>query len=671
MGLLKRHIKENKPKGAVVLSIDISKRGLPFLIEFVNKIRPGSHNNIQLAELNFRAMLYTLQQDRSMLFTLRRSLLSLLLRANIVPTLTESGLSSSRGFIQELGKKMRHKLLPAIQQRNDFLFVLNRVFYKKTDFKWVETIDKDLWKSLFEIIGFEIDLQDEKLLKQLGQSLQILSYRLANAGLEEEIQQRFDFINNAVYPFLEQNRLIGMFLDGHHNKAYSEEGKILVNNIVESLHNCKQSLLWLKDQRINEGTSLALTFLMLRMEQTIDRLLLIMDVLDFDQEFDIDRFIGYFSTVVKFENTKNSLGTFLSDNLSLLAYQIAEHKGRKGEQYIAFRRRDFLKLFNSAMIGGFVISFIAIFKNLLSKLPSVPFWQGFLYGSNYAFGFVLMDQVGGTLATKQPAYTASSIAGSLDARKNIGDPDLKNLAVMISRVSRSQIASFAGNLIIVFPLTYLLALSWHWMTGIKLASGDAALKLLTDQHPFQSLSLLYACFTGFFLFLSGIIAGYVENSIVFDKVPERVATHPVFSYTMSPKKLNKLVEFIRTNSGSMVGSISLGFFLGFAGPIGKIIGIPFDIRHITISAGNTAIGFYGLDHHMPLFFMIQVLAGVLIIGLLNFLVSFSLAFYVALQSRGIKLKDYPQLIQYVWKYFKSHPRDFIFPPKRPRDFNWL
>ncbi|MFZ9660710.1 MAG: hypothetical protein ACO29O_02430, partial [Chitinophagaceae bacterium] len=655
MGLLKKHIKEDKPKGAVVVSIDISKRGLPFLIEFINKIRPGSHTNIQLAELNFRAMLYTLQQDPYMLITLRRSLLSLLLRANIVPTLTESGLSSSRGFIQELGKKMRHKFLPAIQHRNDFLFVLDRVFYKETDFKWVEGVDKDLWKSLFGIIGFEIDLQDEKLLKQLGQSLQILSYRLANAGLEEEIQQRFDFINNAAYPFLEQNRLIGMFLEKYHVNASGEERKILVNNIAESLHNCKQSLLWLKDQRINEGTSLAQTFLMLRMEQNIERLLLIMDVLDFDQDFDIDRFIGYFCTVVKFENTKNSVSTFLSDNLSLLAYQIAEHKGRKGEQFIAFRRRDFLKLFNSAMIGGFIISFIAIFKNLLSKLPSVPFWQGFLYGTNYAFGFVMMDQVGGTLATKQPAYTASSIAGSLDVRKNIGEPDLKNLAVMVSRVSRSQIASFAGNLIIVFPLTYILAISWHWMTGVKLASGDAALKLLSDQHPFQSLSLLYACFTGFFLFLSGIIAGYIENSIVFDKVPERMATHPVFSQTMSPKRLSKLVDFIRKNSGTMAGSISLGFFLGFAGPIGKIIGLPFDIRHITISAGNTAIGFYGLDHPLPIKYMIEVIVGVLVIGLLNFLVSFSLAFYVALRSRGIQIKDYPLFIQYVWKYFKTHP----------------
>jgi site-specific recombinase len=41
--------------------------------------------------------------------------------------------------------------------------------------------------------------------------------------------------------------------------------------------------------------------------------------------------------------------------------------------------------------------------------------------------------------------------------------------------------------------------------------------------------------------------------------------------------------------GALVGNIALGFFLGMAGFIGHIFGIPFDIRHITIAAGNSAI----------------------------------------------------------------------------------
>lgn len=664
---------KNKPepkdpagRGAVVLSIDSSTRGLEFLIELVRRIRPDRPGDFRQAELKFGALLYSLQQDRSMLFSLRRSLLSQFLNTDIVVALTESGITSSRGFVQELSSKLKHKILPALQKKNDFLFVMNRVFYKKTDYRWVEGIDPALWNSFFEILGIEVNLTETQVIRQLQKSLQILSYRLSNTAMEKEIILRFNIDPTANDPFFEQNRLVNLYMERHQQERHDGEKKLLINNIGEALYNCRQSLQWLKDLRAMEGTSLAQTFLMVRMEQHIERMFIILDVLDQDQQFNTERFIQYFSQVVRNENRKNSIGEFLSNNLGLLAYQIAEHKGRKGEAYISSTRRELSLLFFSAMKGGFIVSFIAIFKNLLAKLPLAPFWQGFLYGTNYSAGFVIMDQTGSTLATKQPAYTASAVASSLDARKSQGRPDLHNLAITLSKVSRSQIASFAGNLIVVFPLTYLLANGWHMVTGARIAEGAAAMKLLEDQHPWHSLALLYACFTGFFLFLSGIIAGYVENHVVYGKIPERLKTHPVLSYTMSAKRLNRLVNFVRRGSGALAGSMALGFFLGIAGPLGKVMGLPFDIRHITISAGNSAIGYYGLDHQLPLSYMLVILGGVLMIGFLNFLVSFGLAFFVALRSRGIHLKDYPELISVVWAYFKRHPWDFLFPPRATR-----
>jgi site-specific recombinase len=61
-----------------------------------------------------------------------------------------------------------------------------------------------------------------------------------------------------------------------------------------------------------------------------------------------------------------------------------------------------------------------------------------------------------------------------------------------------------------------------------------------------------------------------------------------------------------------------------------------------------------------------VVIGVLGIGFLNFLVSFSLAFIVAVRSRGVKLRDYPEFLSILWKFFRSHPLDFVRPRKRIR-----
>jgi site-specific recombinase len=400
------------------------------------------------------------------------------------------------------------------------------------------------------------------------------------------------------------------------------------------------------------------------MEQHVERMLLILDAVDNDKRFDIDRFITYFITVIRNQNRKNSVGEFLSQNMGLLAYQISEHGGRKGEMFIAKTRSEFIRLFLGAMGGGFIISFIAITKNLLGKITLAPFWHGIAYSTNYSIGFLLIQSTGSTLATKQPAFTASSVASSLDSSKLKGRPDLNNLAVTVAQVSRSQIASFIGNLVIVFPLTYLLTMLLFTTTGIIIAEGDAAKALLQAQHPFKSLALLFACFTGFFLFLSGLIAGWVENYVVYAQLPQRIQQHPALRHTLGKKQLNWLTRTFENNLGSIAGSLSLGFFLGRSSFIGKTFGIPFDIRHITISAGNTAIGFFGMDQPVDWAYLSIILLGVAMIGFLNFFVSFGFAFFVAVKSRGIRLKEYPEFLGILWRYFRKNPLDFIRPPKK-------
>jgi site-specific recombinase len=51
------------------------------------------------------------------------------------------------------------------------------------------------------------------------------------------------------------------------------------------------------------------------------------------------------------------------------------------------------------------------------------------------------------------------------------------------------------------------------------------------------------------------------------------------------------------------------------------------------------------------------------IGLVNFGVSFSLAFYVAMRSRGLRLKEFPAFLKSLLRYFANHPMDFIRAPR--------
>ncbi len=507
-----------KKQQAIVLPINPANTSLDFLVAFVDKIRPANPKNIEQAELRFKSVLYQLTQEKSSLYSLRKALLTQILKTHIVFALTESGIVSSRGFIQELMGKIKHKFIPALQTDDDFLYVINKIFFSKKDYIWVYGIDKSLWCDFFELLGIQINLTEQALINQLNQSLQLLSYRITTLGLEKEISQKFENFQSAIFPFLEQNRLINEYLHSFKINSTEEKTQLYFQYISETLNNCNQSIQWINDHRSVSGTSLSEAYILTRLQQQIDRIFILIDVLDMNNSIDTERFVEFFQKIVQNENKKNSIRLFLSENTGYLAYQIAEHGGRRGEGYITNSKQEYWKMFLSACGGGFIISFIGVIKNLLGKLTMPPFWHGFLYSVNYSLGFILIQDTGSTLATKQPAYTANNVASSLDVKKTLDRPDLLNLAITIAKVSRSQIASFAGNLLIVFPMSYLLAVLFFQVSGSKIVDGEAAHQLLIDQQPFHSMALLYACFTGFFLFLSGLVAGFIENYIIYWKI---------------------------------------------------------------------------------------------------------------------------------------------------------
>ncbi|MFT3903961.1 MAG: hypothetical protein QM727_12360 [Niabella sp.] len=623
---------------------------IEFLVYFFDDIRPDAKKGTNNAELNLLKCVQFLESHPSLVEMVKQAILLPLSQGDLKATFAESGIPGGNGFWKELGERWKHKLVPPLQDKDDFLYVVNRVFYKEDDWLWVAEIKRSSWVHFFELPNFTLQATDQTLREHLMEALMLLSYRVANNGLDKDIAKFVSQQEQSTNPFVLQNQIL---YDLQNNAA---DSVFVRREVAVKLRICLQEALdevaYIRENQDTKGTSVKQGYDLFILSHRINRMLLLIDVLDNDETFDMGQFVDLFKLVVRNENRKGSVREIISQGLGYLAYQIAEQKGHKGGKYITHSRKEYMGMIWSAMWGGFIVCFVAVFKNLLGRLHYAPFWQGFWYSVNYSFGFLAIDLSGSTLATKQPAFTANAVASSLDTKKNAGSVNLNNLAVTVAKVMRSQTASFIGNLIIVFPGTYLLAILYHKIFSEKIVSGLNAVHLLQEQHPFQSLSLLYACNTGFFLFLSGIIAGYVQNRVQFGRLGDRLGGGNWWSH------------FIEKNAGSLAGNISLGFFLGMASSLGKIFGIPFDIRHITISAGNMAIGVYGLGfQNIPFKYLLTVFLGVLSIGFVNFLVSFSLSFIVAIKSRGIRLRQYPELIGLVLKYFYKRPLSFFFPPK--------
>jgi site-specific recombinase len=636
---------------------------LMFLRDLVDEIRPSTHLPY-IGEENLRTLLVKLDTDADLREDLSRAMIVCLEQADLFPLLTESGMALSRSMGKELFGRIKHKIIPPLRDEQDFREVIDMIFYEPDDYVWVEKIGNELWAKLFSVIQTSPGHMEKMLGEQVVKALGVLSVRVAQLGYEPEVFHYMpDHEERTGNPFLQQQlQLHELHVRLTEADRYRLRGAAL--GLRNSLADCYRAIRYIRTRTHERGASLSQTFILYQLDKLLGRITLLSDIVDGDDAVDIRQVVEYFIGVVRNQNRKYSIREFLSQTTGYLAYQIAEQKGLKGNTYITTTKEQYRSMLFSAMKGGLIVSFVAIFKNLIGMLRLAPFWQGLSYSLNYSAGFILIDQTGSTLATKQPAFTANAVAGTIDGRYGLAAARTDNLMQTMARVSRSQLASFAGNLLLVFPLTFLLAWIFDMVFGFKVAEGAAAWALLRDQHPFQSLALLYACNTGVFLFLSGIIAGYVQNKMIYGRISERIIRHRDLQAVFSANRLQRIAAFWGKNAGSVIGSIALGFFLGMAGLAGRFFGIPFDIRHITISAGNASIGLYGIGYeNIPLPFLVTVFCGVFLIGMLNFLVSFSLAFYVAMRSRGLRLKEFPPFLKTFLRYFAKHPMDFIRAPR--------
>src|SRR6185369_3116293 len=110
----------------MVLSVADRQKGLDFLVTFFARIRPVNRKGRQNAELNLRNEISNLSQDPLLLKNLQHALISQLINTDLTGALTESGMALERGFWQEFSSRLKHKILPPLQDEHDFLYVINR-----------------------------------------------------------------------------------------------------------------------------------------------------------------------------------------------------------------------------------------------------------------------------------------------------------------------------------------------------------------------------------------------------------------------------------------------------------------------------------------------------------------------------------------------------------------
>jgi len=591
---------------------------------------------------------------------IKTALLILLKEADFTQAISATGIPMGSSFGDETLRIIKGKILPYLHNPKDACTIIHEIFDDLKDYNRIQRL-----LLLYTDLG-SLFTEDEKkeilstLLIQITNSIHIISYRIAAFGMDEDVYIRSGKDDALLTPFIEQNHELNELLTNLSNGNAEKIAEDLAQTRVMLKH-CIENIALIDKAAEKNGTSLRQTFLLRKLTLLIQRLNSLLPIICYDDTAKaFDDLLSFLCKIVIAETKPRKLSEFVSGNLNLIAYRITENKRKTGEHYVALTNTEYWELFLAACGGGFIVSVMVIIKLYLHQMHLPALWEALLYSVNYAAGFVIVQLLNFSIATKQPAMTAAFLAAALDDIKDDAS-SYHYLAATVAKISRSQLVSFAGNLVIVFPCSLLWILALTKISGKPVVDMAMANELVMSVHPLNSPLFWYGSIAGAFLFLAGIISGFGDNKVVVSKIGLRLEAHPFLKIHVSAERRRKLASYIEKNLGPLLGNIAVGFMLGMAGFLGKITGLPFDIRHITFSTGNLALGFYGINFHISVSLLLASLAGIFIIGLFNFAVSFGLALQVAARSRGLRLSEYPHVAVAIWTYFKKHPAHFFYP----------
>jgi site-specific recombinase len=580
---------------------------------------------------------------------------------DVAALLADFGFAPRLAFFNEIGERLRTRLLPHTPATTDLAELFGLLFSDADDARWLRALDEDTLTRLGSLFSEATAAETPGPMgwrEPFHDAIMFLAAQVRAVGFSGPIRQRMSASALAGQPFRQLARAAEQMRD--HAEA-GDTAAVLrdVQYLRALLDACRTAAGTVREHLEEHGVSVDIVF---QLDQLFERTHRIEELLTCaiapQPGAELSRLLA---ELVEAAARRRSLRAPFARTYSMLARKVAERSAETGEHYITRDRAEYLAMLAKAAGGGLVIAFTTLAKFLVMALGFSAFWAGLLAGVNYAGSFVLIHLLHWTVATKQPAMTAPAMAARLEDVSS--DDKLEGFVDQVAHLIRSQVAGIVGNVAVVIPVVLLLqGLGWATF-GAPLVGEHAA------RHSLETLSLLgptplYAAFTGVLLFLSSLIAGWAENWFVLHKLDSAIRWNPRFVAVLGASRAERWARWWRANISGLTSNISLGLMLGLVPAVAGFFALPIEVRHVTLSSGQiaAALGTFGAGQlHSHEFWW--CVAAIPLTGLLNLTVSFFLAFKLAMRSRGIRVGDRQRIYAAIRARLAGRPMSFLLPPR--------
>ena len=571
----------------------------------------------------------------------------------------DTGMASRPGLFGELISRVHLRALPVAPNQAELSVVFALLFISQRDAQWVGALDAPLISRLAQHISSGVDAGDSalpELASALDDSIVLLCHQIAATALEAPIRQRLDNPHENAHVLMQLSTLSHDLMLSPSN---SDERPQLLNNLRAALSKARVAIDSVYEHLERFGVSVDVVFQVERTRLRIDRVDQLLAV--WADRAHLTNYSVLTSQLIEANLNRSSIGGLLAETYSLLGRKVVERSAETGEHYIARTRKDYFGMLRMAAGGGVLTAVTVYLKFFITSLHLNKFVEGVLYSFDYIGSFLAIHFAHFTLATKQPAMTAPALAQKLDdvATKEGRAAFAEETAALI----RSQVAAITGNLALVFPVALFTQMAATHFFNHDLITAEKA------QATIEGFSLLgptpiYAAFTGVLLWLSSLTAGWADNWFALHRLHDALAYQRRLKWVFGEGRAQRIADFAQHHVAGVVANVSLGIMLGMVPTLLAFVGIPLDVRHVTLSTGSiaAAIGVLGVETlKTPALWW--AVGGIASMGVLNLAVSFALAFSMALRSQGLRTEMRQLLRRDVLRYVARYPLKVILPPK--------
>jgi site-specific recombinase len=570
---------------------------------------------------------------------------------------TEVGMSHENSFLSELHRRILKKILLDGAPQKSLTTLFEKIFPEDQDIEWVEALDEAVLVQFISLIGTS-SFETDAVHRDLENAIIFLVSQVRATGFHKQIRSRLQISDFRNTPFflLEQKTLLFLMAlsTGSHEKVDLNRIELL-----KVLGQCKSQVKSIYTYLEQNGVSVSVIFSIDQLIRQIDRIEFLLNLRDI-QSIDVRLIKMFIVQMISDLHESRGVRKFIWHNIHLVLRKVVERNSEIGEHYITNTPKDYWLMFKSAGGGGVITGFTVLVKFLLAQLSLSPFGAGLVASVNYSTSFLLIHFNHFTLATKQPASTAPIIAAKL---AHLKDDNLTDFVDDMARVIRSQFAAVLGNLTFVIPTILGLGFLYFFLFGKPLITEDYA------HYTIKSVSLLgpsaiYAAFTGFLLFAASLSSGWIDNWFVFHGIGDRIAQNEKVIFAVGNKAARIIGLFVKKNIAGISGNVTLALCLGLIPEIFKFLGVPLDVRHVTLSTGSifAAVPTLGWEIIASREFILA-LCGIGVIGVLNVGVSFALALGFAVLAKGLQESRRNFIFKKFLSRAMSRPWQFILPVK--------